>query len=145
MEAAAPGTRPVLVDIGANLGVFSLVAAALGYDVIAFEAMARNVDAIHQTLCWNPELQERVTLFPYGLGDADRSCAVLSGDRNVADGHLVCSEEEWEPYKGEFQARALVHSVRLDDYLAGVQAHVVKMDVEGYEWSVVQGAGTHRC
>eukprot|EP00892_Ulva_mutabilis_P003934 jgi/Ulvmu1/1912/UM012_0072.1 len=140
--AGAPGAAPpVLVDIGANLGVYTIVAAALGYPVIAFEAMSRNVAAIHQTLCWNPELAERVTLFPYGLGDAERSCAVLSGSLNVADGHLVCSEEEWAPYKGEFQARDTVHAVRLGHYLAGVQADVVKMDVEGYEFAVVQGAG----
>ena len=138
--ATSAPRRPVLVDIGANLGVFSLVAAALGYDVIAFEAMARNVDAIWQTLCWNPELRERVTLFPYALGNADRSCAVLADIGNVGDGHLACSEHTVRSYR-HMARRGAAHSVRLGDYLEGVAADVVKLDVEGYEPHVLAGAG----
>lgn len=52
----------VLLDIGANVGTFSFVAAVLGYQVYSFEAMPRNVQALHQTLCWNPELRKRMTV-----------------------------------------------------------------------------------
>ena len=44
----------VLLDVGANVGVFSFVAAALGYEVYAFEAMPRNVQALHQTCAGTP-------------------------------------------------------------------------------------------
>eukprot|EP00892_Ulva_mutabilis_P003936 jgi/Ulvmu1/1914/UM012_0074.1 len=140
-NASAAAPPAILVDVGANLGVFTVAAAALGFPVIAFEAMARNVDAIHQTLCWNPELRERITLFPYALGAAERSCLVVSDNTNVADGHLVCDDAEIAAMAGA-QSRAPTHSVRLGDYLAGVPADVVKIDVEGYENHVLAGAGT---
>lgn len=57
--------RAVLVDVGANIGIFSFVAAVLGYTVYAFEAMPRNVAALHQTLCWNPELRKTLTVRPH--------------------------------------------------------------------------------
>lgn len=56
--------RAVLLDIGANVGIFSFVAASFGYTVYAFEAMPRNVAALHQTLCWNPELHSTLTVRP---------------------------------------------------------------------------------
>lgn len=45
----------VLLDMGANVGAFSFVAAVLGYQVYSFEAMPRNV--LHQTL----QLRNRMT------------------------------------------------------------------------------------
>lgn len=56
--------RAALLDIGANIGIFSFVAAALGYNVYSFEAMPRNVAALHQTLCWNPDLLKTLTVCP---------------------------------------------------------------------------------
>lgn len=56
--------RAVLLDIGANIGIFSFVAAVLGYTVYSFEAMPRNVAALHQTLCWNPGLRDTLTVSP---------------------------------------------------------------------------------
>lgn len=136
----ADARPPLLLDVGANLGTYSIVAAALGYDVIAFEAMERNVAAIHQTLCWTPELRERITLFPYALGADELSCFVVSDTVNVADGHVVCNEEEVAAMAGAL-SRATVHSVRLGDYLSSVKADVMKIDVEGYEPHVLAGAG----
>lgn len=139
-EAKSGKRSPLLLDVGANLGTFTITAAALGYDVVAFEAMERNVAAIHQTLCWNPELQERVTLFPYALAEEDQSCIVVSIGSNVADGNVLCNEEEIAAAEGVFY-RSTTHSVRLGDYLAGMQVDVMKIDVEGYEPHVIAGAG----
>ena len=139
-NATAGAAPPLLLDVGANLGMYTFAAAALGYEVIAFEAMERNVAAIHQTLCWNAELRDRVTLFPYALGEEELSCTVVSDTINIADGHVVCNEEEIAAMAGA-HSRAAVHSVRLGDYLAGVQADVLKLDVEGYEPHVLAGAG----
>eukprot|EP00892_Ulva_mutabilis_P000857 jgi/Ulvmu1/10772/UM069_0006.1 len=138
--ADAGGATPALLDIGANIGTYAIVAAAFGYPVRAFEAMTRNVQAIQQTLCWNPVLRNRLTLFPYALGEAEASCAVMSGPGNIADGHLVCSDEQLAQH-GDMVQRGVAHAVRLGDYLGDVRSDVMKIDVEGFEPIVLRGAG----
>ena len=131
---------PALLDIGANIGTFSLVAAAFGYTVRAFEAMPRNARAIYQTLCWNPQLRERLTLFPYALGEDEASCAVMSIPGNVANGNLVCTDEQLAQHH-DMERRGVTHTVRLGEYLGGVRSDVMKIDVEGFEPMVLRGAG----
>lgn len=141
IAAANPdGPVPALLDIGANVGTFSLVAAAFGYTVRAFEAMPRNAQAIYQTLCWNPSIRERLTLFPYALGEEEASCAVMSVFNNVANGNLVCTDEQLARHQ-DMERRGVTHVVRLGDYLGGVRSDVMKIDVEGFEPHVLRGAG----
>jgi hypothetical protein len=52
----------VFVDVGANIGWHSIYAAAVGYTVLAFEPMLKNIGAVRRTLCENSELQQRLTL-----------------------------------------------------------------------------------
>ena len=131
---------PALLDIGANIGTYSLVAAAFGYTVRAFEAMPRNAQAIYQTLCWNPQLRERLTLFPYALGEEEAACAVMSIPGNVANGNLVCTDEQLAQHQ-DMVVRGATHTVRLGEYLGGVRSDVMKIDVEGFEPMVLRGAG----
>ena len=50
-----------MIDIGANLGTFSLAAAAMGFSVYAFEPMLTNIRAVRQSLCAN-KFNDRVAL-----------------------------------------------------------------------------------
>lgn len=50
-EAAAPGS--IMIDFGAQLGWFSLLAASCGLDVIAYEADPVNVDTLRHSLDLN--------------------------------------------------------------------------------------------
>lgn len=144
VAAANPGSpAPALLDVGGNIGTYSFVAAAFGYPVRAFEAMPRNVQAMYQTLCWNPQLRERLTLFPYALSDAEATCAVMSHHTNVANGILVCSEEQLAQHQ-ELDVRGTTHAVLLGDYMGAVRSDILKIDVEGFEPIVLRGAGaTH--
>lgn len=133
---------PVFLDIGANLGCFSLAIAGLGYDVIAFEGMPRNLMALYSSLCATPSLLDSYTLFPFAVGDKEEDCTMFSDAINTADGHMVCSTETREDMLGHgYTERGHVHAVLLGDYLAGVRVDVMKMDVEGFEPKVVAGAG----
>jgi FkbM family methyltransferase len=119
---------PVLLDIGANLGVFALTAAALGYEVIAFEAMERNQKAMYSSLCASPALQERITLFPFALGAEEATCSVISDKANVADGHVACAESTRQSLLMEgYVERGKMHVVTLGDYMDGVDVHVLKV------------------
>ena len=101
-EAARRGIRRLpevgtFVDIGANLGFYSLLFAQHGYRVLAVEPMLLNRKAIQASLCANPVLAGRVQLLPLALGapGAERHrCVVRADDRNAGNGKLFCSPDE---------------------------------------------------
>ena len=63
LAAAPAGGRPALLDIGANHGWFSNLAAAAGFAVAAFEPVPEHCDKIRQSLALNDFGQEQVILY----------------------------------------------------------------------------------
>lgn len=63
--------RGVLFDIGANVGAYSLVAAAVGHKVFSFEPPGPTYDRLEQNLDLNPDL--RVWAYPVLLGDENET------------------------------------------------------------------------
>lgn len=51
--------KGLFVDIGANVGWFTLYVASRGYDVAAFEGMRSNVQLIRTSLCRNSTYMDR--------------------------------------------------------------------------------------
>lgn len=125
-----------LVDIGANIGFYTLAAAATGAaaHIDAFEASPTNAMMVQQSLERNG-LQARATIFALALA-ADVGLLRLGGSRSNQGGlhHL-------EAVGGTQVAR-----LPLDQVLAPpVSPTVVKLDVEGAECGVARGAlGTTR-
>ena len=67
-SAAAVLPRPsTFLDIGANLGYYTLLFAQYGHDVLAVEPMAYNRNALAASLCLNPTLASRITLVAAAL------------------------------------------------------------------------------
>jgi FkbM family methyltransferase len=133
------------VDIGANVGWFTVKMAALGVQVVAFEPMASNLYLLRRTLCLeeNAQLAERILLFGRGLGKEAQTCVVYSDDNNRGDGHTTCSTSNIDqvlPPKG-YSVRGAIKVERLDDILSLENRRVVavKMDTEGFEANVVEG------
>lgn len=136
------GTPGRALDIGANVGFYSLVLAASGWNVTAFEPMKANTELIEASMCANPELAERITLNKFGLGSKDDHCIIFSDDFNVGDGHSACGDDAKKPMPAHYHKRASMDIQRLDDALAKQNIdHVdfVKMDVEGFECQVMAG------
>lgn len=107
VRAAVPPPPAVFVDIGGNIGYYSLLFAKFGYRVITFEPLSGNRRAIEAGLCMNPELRSRVTLIPAATGRpsaggaaANESCVVMSstnaqsglaGGANRGNGEMRCA------------------------------------------------------
>jgi FkbM family methyltransferase len=133
--------RPLFLDIGGNLGYYSLLFASIGYSVFTIEAMPSNAEAIERSLCLNPSFMKRVTLVNSALGtpkQKDLKCTIAGGysGGGKGNGHLSCSENEPDP--GLIQ----VPLTTLDELLAKHSVgnvDVVKMDVEGAECNVIEG------
>lgn len=128
--------RPLLVDVGANVGYFTLYAAAvLGADAIAVEPLRENVELLTVGACANGRsVQERVTLYNVAAtplrnrtgsdgtssDDGDEVvCVVYSHAGNFGDGRLSCDPAMVAKHApgGRGPQERIVKAARLDALL----------------------------
>ena len=119
-----------LIDIGANIGFFSLAAAASGAarHVHAFEASPKNIVLFQESVI-RSALDKSITLHAVALGAAPGMVRIGASRRNQGGLHHV-----------QASGGTQVARVTLDSVLAPANGPVfVKMDVEGAECAVVRG------
>ena len=125
-------TCEVVVDVGANLGLFSCLAATNGLPVIAIEPLPANLRLLYQNVIDNDLLD--VSIFPVALGSIP-GIVPLYGSGTGAS--LI------KGWAGAVQ-ETLVAAQTLDSILSGAgvlgRRLLIKMDVEGAEQSVLSGA-----
>ncbi len=137
------GPGETLVDVGANVGLYTLYAALRGARVFAFEPESQNYALLNRNVFLNG-LGDRVTALNVALSDGDTLGALnlprfLTGSalNNFGD-NLDWKREKYEP---AFRQGVLGFS--LDSFVArypeAFPAHL-KIDVDGGEIKVVEGA-----
>jgi FkbM family methyltransferase len=121
-------------DVGANVGAITLALAKLtgpGGKVYSFEPGPPNLRRLRDNLNLNPELAERVVMIATGVGRAP--------------GELCWAEEKGNPGNA-LLGKSGTHEIKiitLDDFVrerAISKLDFVKIDVEGMELDVMQGA-----
>jgi len=114
----------VFLDIGANLGYFSMVAAGVARAVYSVEAQERMVGIIRD----NADLN--------GYSNVKVICAA-AGDAPA----LVTMPEAGRPATaiGDHAEGFTVPVIRIDDYFRDLSPTVIKIDVEGFELNVLKG------
>jgi FkbM family methyltransferase len=140
----------VFVDVGANIGYFSLAAASMGYNVVAFEPMSRNAKKLAKSIKMN-EFGSRVTLYQNAVTDVSGQHVVLkeTDATNQGNGQIVSTTSgttlgTTSGVNGVYGVDYAT-SVTLSDALSGINAFIVKIDVEGHEGAVLQGARDWVC
>jgi FkbM family methyltransferase len=129
MEQIRPGD--VAVDIGAHIGLYTMAMAhAVGPlgNVIAFEPDRTNLGVLSRHLSMN-SLADKIQLVESAVGDEDATIG-FAGDRSsvsrvAAPGDVITGK---------------VIVIKLDTYFRGRAVDVLKLDVEGYEGQVLNGA-----
>lgn len=130
LHALRPGDT--FLDVGANVGAYSLLAAAAGAQVIAVEPAPAACRWLALNVRVN-DLAARVEIVPAALGRTAGSVRFTAGQDTL---NHVATE-------GEAAEAVVVPVVRLDDAIAargGAVPRLVKIDVEGYETEVLAGA-----
>ncbi|MGA2741624.1 MAG: FkbM family methyltransferase [Bryobacteraceae bacterium] len=131
-EVLRPGM--VFVDVGANIGFFTLLARSLvgrGGRVYAFEPNPRNTALLHLSLEAN-SFQD-VELFPFALADSAR---LFVYDAQGSNGVITAFDGDLKT----LASRMVIRSVNLDQLLQMDRCDVVKIDVEGAEGLAIRGA-----
>jgi FkbM family methyltransferase len=135
------------LDIGGNIGVHTTIVQAAGFPVITFEPLPQNEAIMRTNLCFNDPSQERVTLFTKGLGAEPTLCKEYSASfYNRGNGVVSCDGKMPQHADGELTYKGQMEIVRMDDLFPGgakkppsINIGVMKMDVEGFEYNIIQG------
>jgi FkbM family methyltransferase len=123
----------VLVDVGANVGLYSLFGARLGMEVVAVEPHPENLQLLYRNLVENGV--KSVEVFPMALSDAAGVLNLFGGRQSASVIH------GWGGIRSNYSVHCAANT--LDNLLAGRftgQKLLIKIDVEGHEFSVLSGA-----
>lgn len=125
----------VVIDCGANIGMFSAVSSAKGCKVYAFEPMNYIIDNyLSKTAEWN----KNITVCPYALADEKKDLLF-----ELYEGNIGASRESTNLDRQGGRQYQQVRAVSLDDFVSenGLdQVDFIKADIEGAERYMLLGA-----
>jgi FkbM family methyltransferase len=131
-ESIRPGMT--VLDIGANIGYYTLLAArGVGPSgrVYAFEPDARSRSGLERNLRLNQ--MGNVTVIPKAVSDTAGRQPLYLSDSAAKSGLSRSMAED------SVVDTTIVDTVRIDDLLEGARVDVVKMDIEGHEPAALRG------
>lgn len=125
----------VFIDAGACVGDYCILMAKMGKKCFAFELVPDNIRIIEKNMQLN-DLQGKVKVFPYGLGDADYSTSFTFNPINTGASRInKIRTSGFE--KAEIR--------KLDNLISEMaigqnERILIKLDVEGMETEAIKGA-----
>jgi len=129
-----------VLDIGANVGWFTLVAAKYigqGGKIHSFDPRPETARMLKRTIADN-NLQQQVTMWEYALSDNWGKLKLGWGKDTDNPGHsFILSETETNLQTYD---SAEVTAALLDDLLPNIAPDIIKIDVEGAEPRALRGA-----
>ena len=125
-------TEDLFIDVGANRGSYTLLAGgAIGARVMAFEPVPETFKALQANVRLN-NLGKHVQCFHAGLGEQEKPLFFTAEPSDCVN-HVLSSEDSAKP-------SISVPVYRLDQRVGNQVPTLMKIDVEGYEYQVLQGA-----
>jgi len=120
------------VDVGANVGVYTILAAGVaGANAISFEPIPSTFLKLRRNVSYN-NLLDQVELLNMGVGSKEETL-VFSNNLDATN-HVISNTEN-------FPGSTTTVSVNsLDHILADKPVNFLKIDVEGFEANVINGA-----
>jgi len=132
----------IAVDVGAYLGIYSILAAKLGCPrVLALEPNSSNFVQLQKNLLLN-NLGDSVVSHRVAVGAESKTVSMITpGGRPNSSGSQI-SDSPTGRELGSWEIESVVDMVTLDALLVGETARisVIKIDAEGYELFILQGA-----
>ena len=141
IRSMTPGQ--VFYDIGANIGLYTLLAAKQGLPVFAFEPESQNFGVLIRNLAMNKMTKSQVVAFPFCISDVQRidtlrlSSLIAGGSCHSfgSNENFKREEKTWAYEQGSvsFSLDSLVFECGMP------QPTHIKVDVDGFEDKVLAG------
>jgi len=137
--------EPTICDIGANIGLFSLAYASIfkSAKVHSFEPVPYIFKELLKNLQYNPELQERITAYNYGLSNRNETQFLSIPTSNQHERYDANYDNRLYSILGQGNKKIKANLKTLDNWhlendIGAID--FIKIDVEGYEYFVLEGA-----
>ena len=126
-----------ILDIGSNIGWYTLFLGKFGYKILSFEPSDVNMYILRKNFCLNQDLN--ITLIKRGLYTEEKKCDFYISKGNIGDGWVFCDKNRTIPNhlikSGETHLTKLSNYI---DFLSKKNLALIKIDVEGSEGKVIE-------
>ena len=139
----------IVIDVGMNIGWYAFLSASLGHSVIAFEPIPHNHIRYCQSLYLNNMDYRNVSCYPNGVSDTHGGILTAQWYANIGEGQLKNSKtKKCDAEDGKCNQVMLTTLDTIAQHLHWFDndessmpiIHLLKIDVEGSEPSVIKGA-----
>lgn len=137
--AIASRVSGAFLDVGANNGVYSLIAAVVSptVPIIAFEPFPPVLDLLYSNIRLN-DLEERIRVMEVALSDTEGTAPIFLPDQG--HGLVETSASLQAGFIRGAKPTISVRTCRLDGLDLGVRVDLAKVDIEGFELEFLRGA-----
>ena len=126
-----------VLDIGSNIGWYTLFIAKFGYNILSFDASNVNNYILKKNYCLNRELN--ITIINKGLYSDEKICDLYVNTSNLGDGLVFCDYQENLNNLNKTGAALLTKLSNFESFLLKNNLALIKMDVEGSEGKAIEG------
>jgi FkbM family methyltransferase len=128
------------MDVGSQLGVYSLFAAKMGRDVVTVEPFYDNIIRIHKAAT-QENIQNKITLLKNALSNKRNEIKMLQPDSSNNGGQSLLQNKDKTFTKDE-NNKYLVETILFDDIIPYLPKNaenkeykkaILKIDIEGFE------------
>lgn len=122
----------LFIDVGANAGVYSLLASKLaGARSMAFEPVPETYARLQEHVELN-HLKEKIQCINQGVGEREGSLRFSTSDKDCLN-HVMPADSQDDSPSIE------VPVTTLDHVSQNASPRMMKLDIEGYEWHALKG------
>jgi FkbM family methyltransferase len=134
----------VFYDLGANLGWFSIYAAARGLNTYCFEIDIFNFKGLEENINLNTNLEGKIRTFNKGVAGFNGKGKMLYTNEEIGEHNKILFLEKFSgPHKKEdFPFQREVEVVCLDNFIKEMELpwpDYLKIDIDGSEYSFLEG------